>query len=171
MIKILAIFEIFSTFTPMNTNMVEIERKFLVKKEALDSFDNLIEITQGYLTKNENGSVRIRIEKDLSGNEIALLTSKTKLDDNPMSNYETNDLITISTAKRLIEKFSNSLIKKSRHIKYFGGMKWEIDKFHFPNPDLILAEIELDSADEEFELPDWIDKEVTGQSEYYNANM
>ena len=34
-----------------------------------------------------------------------------------------------------------------------------------------MAEIELESEDETFEIPDWIDKEVTDQEKYYNSNL
>ena len=37
--------------------------------------------------------------------------------------------------------------------------------------DLIIAEIELASEDEQFEKPDWLGEEVTGDPRYYNANL
>ena len=36
---------------------------------------------------------------------------------------------------------------------------------------LVLAEIELGSEEEIFDKPEWIGEEVTGQTQYYNANM
>jgi len=34
-----------------------------------------------------------------------------------------------------------------------------------------VAEIELESEDETFELPPWIGEEVTGRKEYYNSAL
>jgi CYTH domain-containing protein len=35
----------------------------------------------------------------------------------------------------------------------------------------VIAEIELDTEDQVFDLPDWIGKEVTGNKKYYNAYL
>lgn len=153
----------------MNNNMLEIERKFLVKEGAIEGSEDYIEITQGYLTKNENGSVRVRIERSKDGFSNAYIMSKTKIDD--MSNQETVDRISLENAETLIKNFTIKVIKKIRHIKVVDGFLWEIDVFHEPNNGLVLAEIELKSADQEITLPDWIDREVTGDPQYYNSNM
>jgi CYTH domain-containing protein len=46
---------------------------------------------------------------------------------------------------------------------------WEVDVFHGDNEGLVMAEIELSSTDEEFEMPAWAGDEVTGDVRYYNA--
>lgn len=48
---------------------------------------------------------------------------------------------------------------------------WEVDEFLGNNVGLIVAEIELTSEVESFNIPAWIDKEVTGQEKYYNSNL
>lgn len=48
---------------------------------------------------------------------------------------------------------------------------WEVDKFLENNKGLIIAEIELQSEDGHFTLPDFIAREVTGEEKYYNANL
>lgn len=48
---------------------------------------------------------------------------------------------------------------------------WEVDFFLEENEGLVLAEIELNSIDEEFEKPEWILQEVTGDKRYYNNNI
>jgi adenylate cyclase len=155
----------------MNKNMLEIERKFLVKPSAIENYSSRISLTQGYLMKNEFGSVRIRIEQTVNLTSVprAYLMSKTKVDD--MSNYETVDEISVENAKRLIDTFCSRVIRKLRHIVIVDGKKWEIDLFKSPNEGLLLAELELESVDETFTLPDWIEREVTGEAAYYNANM
>jgi adenylate cyclase len=63
------------------------------------------------------------------------------------------------------------LIEKTRYTLSFGGHVWEIDEFSGDNQGLVMAEVELTSADEQVELPPWIGKEVTGDRRYYNASL
>lgn len=149
--------------------MLEIERKFLIKGDKWDAPDDFIEITQGYLTKNDKGSVRVRIERKMGESPIGYIMSKTKVDE--MSNQETVDEISVRNAETLINTFASKIIRKTRYFKIVDGFLWEIDYFHEPNNGLLLAEIELNSKDQKVDLPDWIDREVTGESQYYNANM
>ena len=39
------------------------------------------------------------------------------------------------------------------------------------NEGLVMAEVELASEDEAFEMPDWAGEEVTGDPRYYNVNL
>ena len=50
-------------------------------------------------------------------------------------------------------------------------MTWEIDEFHGVNDGLVVAEIELESEDQQFEKPNFIGEEVTGQVKYYNMML
>ena len=52
-----------------------------------------------------------------------------------------------------------------------AGRRWEIDVFHGANDGLIIAEVELPSADAEVTLPPWAEAEVTGESRYYNSAL
>lgn len=149
--------------------MIEIERKFLVKRGAIDNTTaRYIDITQGYITKNEKGSVRVRIETPCDDTARSYIMSKTKIDG--LSNYETVDEISLNNAQLLIANFSTKVIKKRRYLHFIDGFLWEVD-FFFQPTEFVLAEIELTSADQKFSLPEWIDREVTGESAYYNANM
>jgi adenylate cyclase len=49
------------------------------------------------------------------------------------------------------------------------GRFYEVDEFYGDNEGLVMAEIELGSADEEFEKPQWLGREVTGDRHYYNS--
>jgi CYTH domain-containing protein len=46
-----------------------------------------------------------------------------------------------------------------------------VDEFHGENEGLIVAEIELDDENEEFEIPSWLGKEVTADYRYLNSNL
>jgi adenylate cyclase len=56
------------------------------------------------------------------------------------------------------------LIKSGDHII-------EVDEFYGANQGLVIAEIELNSEDEEFDKPAWLGKEVTGDQRYYNVYL
>ena len=47
----------------------------------------------------------------------------------------------------------------------------EIDFFAGRHAGLILAEVELNSSDEQIILPEWISKEVSHDSRYFNSNL
>ena len=51
----------------------------------------------------------------------------------------------------------------------FGGKKFEIDEFKGENEGLILIEIELENIEEDFERPEWLGNEVTGDFRFYNS--
>ena len=64
-------------------------------------------------------------------------------------------------------------VSKRRHVVPVGARVWEIDVFL--DRSLMLAEIELKSADEEVSIPEWLApyvvREVTDESEYVNARL
>ena len=63
------------------------------------------------------------------------------------------------------------LVEKLRYKIEYQGFIWEVDEFRGDNEGLIFAEIELAAPDQEFALPDWIGREVTGDPRYYNSNL
>jgi CYTH domain-containing protein len=63
------------------------------------------------------------------------------------------------------------LLEKDRYILEYKGYTWEVDEFHGMNEGLVVAEIELDSEDEDFKKPTWIGEEVTGDARYFNVNL
>lgn len=144
----------------------EIERKYLVNKEKW----NLIEkpqkhfYRQAYLLNELGKTIRVRItESDayltIKGDSVGAIR--------PEFEYK----IPKSEAEEMIEKFSVSEISKIRYKITYKGKVWEIDEFLGNNSGLILAEIELNSETENFELPDCIEKEVTDDRMYYNSNL
>lgn len=63
------------------------------------------------------------------------------------------------------------LIEKTRWHYDYKGHLWEIDEFSGENEGLIVAEIELTSEIEQFDRPDWLGQEVTGDPRYNNASL
>ena len=52
-----------------------------------------------------------------------------------------------------------------------SGLEFEVDEFYGDNEGLVIAEIELPSEDHEFNAPNWVGKEVTGDTTYYNSKL
>ena len=146
---------------------IEIERKFLVKnldfiKES--SSKKLIE--QGYLSKDPNRIVRVRII-DNKG----FLTFKGKSFDGGTSRVEIEKEISIKDANELMKLCIPSIIRKVRYIINKNNLVFEVDVFQEHNKGLIVAEVELDSKKEKIIKPNWLGKEVTGEKKYYNSQL
>lgn len=144
---------------------LEIERKFLVADQSFRELaTSQIHIKQGYLSRDADATVRIRI-----ANDNAYLTVKTRNDGCVRNEFEY--AIPADDAEAMLAICKGFVIDKTRHIVPFGGHTWEVDEFHGALDGVTLAEIELPSADAEFQTPPFIGKEVTGQPEYYNSNI
>ena len=142
----------------------EIEKKFLLKndnwrKNAIGTF-----YRQGYLSSQKEHTVRIRI----SGEE-AFLTIKGP--SQGASRLEFEYSIPASDANEIMALCKKPIIEKTRYIVFHNGLKWEIDEFEGINKGLLLAELELKHENQSFDLPDWAGEEVTGNPDYYNANL
>lgn len=146
---------------------LEIERKFLVKNNAFkDQTLRSHYIVQGYLSKDPERTVRVRII-DKEG----WLTIKGKSNAQGTSRSEWEKAIPLEDAKQLLVLAIDVPIEKIRHIVPFENFTFEVDEFLTNNKNLLLAEIELPSEDTSFPRPDWLGEEVTGNPSYYNATM
>jgi adenylate cyclase len=61
------------------------------------------------------------------------------------------------------------VIDKIRYLVKSGEHIFEVDEFYGENEGLTVAEVELNSEDELFKKPHFIEKEVTGDIRYYNS--
>ena len=145
----------------------EIERKFLVKNNSfVDEAYEKRRIVQGYICADAGRSVRVRIR----GNE-GYLTIKSATNERGWSRYEFEKPISLEEAEELMKLCLPGLIDKVRHYVKAGNHVWEVDVFHGENEGLIVAEIELESEEESFELPSWVGQEVSGDAKYYNSML
>lgn len=146
----------------------EIERKYLVTSDCYKQMAVArYHIRQGYISREKTGTVRIRIT-----NEQAFLTIKGKPAAGHFARYEWEKEIPLHEAEELMKLCQGTIIEKTRWIiPTHEHLKWEIDEFHGKHQGLTLAEIELSSEKQSFEIPDFIGKEVTDDPRYYNANM
>jgi CYTH domain-containing protein len=145
---------------------MEIERKYLVKKEVWQLFDKPAgeKIIQGYLSTDINKTIRVRL-KGSSG----FMTIKGKTDN--ISREEIEFPVPAGQVMEIIEKFSEGVIDKIRYTLSCEGKIWEVDEFMDDNEGLLLAEIELQSEDESFDLPEWVGPEVSHDIRYFNSNL
>ena len=147
--------------------MIEIERKFLVKaydyrKEA----HRKTKIIQGYLTKDPKRTVRVRIREDQG-----FLTIKGMSSEDGLSRFEWEKEIPLNEAQELITLCLPTVIEKTRYEVTYKGVLFEVDEFEGTHSGLVLVEVELNSTEDIFEIPKWVDKEVTGDKKYYNSYL
>lgn len=143
----------------------EIEKKFLISNDNWRNLGKGKEYCQGYLNSEKGRTVRIR-----TIGENGILTIKGPSVDGAKLEYEYE--IPYLDALEMLEKLCHKpLIKKTRYKIEHKGFIWEVDEFMGENDGLLFAEIELEDLNQVFEKPDWIGKEVTSDSRYYNANL
>lgn len=147
--------------------MIEIERKFLVKSKeySVDAISKEV-IKQGFLNTDPERTVRVRIK-----GSSAFLTVKGKSSENGTSRFEWEKEIPVEDAEELLKLSEDTILNKTRYRIPFANHIYEVDEFHGEHQGLVLAELELQSEDEEFEKPDWLGQEVTGNVQYYNSQL
>lgn len=142
--------------------MIEIERKFLVKLDQWPRSDDYILMRQGYLAQQGDLICRVRQK-----NEQFYLSIKARIDN--LSSYDYEYPIPQQDGKTMLEKLCDSAaVSKTRHLVKQGDLMWEIDEFHGANDGLVVAEIELPSANHPFEIPEWLAEEVSDDKRYTN---
>ena len=144
----------------------EIEKKFLVKSDFKEFVTKSQRITQGYLSSVPERTVRVRIK-----GEKGFLTIKGIGNKSGASRYEFEKEISIDETKELLNICEPGMIDKTRYIVKVGKHTYEVDEFYGDNEGLTVAEVELNSENEEFEKPNWLGEEVTGDVKYYNSML
>lgn len=144
----------------------EIERKFLLSNDSWRATAAVgVLFRQGYLSTEPERTVRVRLE-----GALGKLTIKGKTVGCTRSEYEY--AIPPDEAAELLDSLClQPLIEKTRYRLEYAGQLWEVDEFHGINAGLLIAEIELAAADQDFVVPDWLGAEVTADPRYYNANL
>ena len=142
----------------------EIERKFLVNRELFKPNDEGEYIAQGYISSTPERTARVRIKK-----HRGYLTIKGKNVGISRSEFEYE--IPEKDAEELLKLCEPTIIVKRRYIVDVDGSRWEVDIFEGDNEGLIVAEIELESEESSFNKPDWLGKEVSMDTRYYNSNL
>jgi len=144
---------------------LEIERRFLIKNDNWKEFiTKKIYIEQGYLSKSlDDWIIRIRF----TGNEFKIALRKHI---KGFTNFEFEYSIPRSDGETIMSNLSNT-IKKERFYLEVEKKSWTIDSFKGNNYPLEIAEIELSDEEEDFLLPSFISKEITGLTHYSNFSL
>ena len=143
---------------------VEIERKFLVDSKSVPDSGEEIPIIQAYLCAEKDRTVRVR-----KAGERAFFTIKGEM--KGISRKEFEYEIPPEDAEEMIRMAVGHPVEKVRRIVFHNQDRWEVDFFSGLNEGLVVAELELEKADEEFEKPSWIKEEVSGQLRYQNSQL
>jgi CYTH domain-containing protein len=142
----------------------EIEHKFLVTGDPWRDYPG-IRYLQGYLSVAKHAVVRARV-----GGGKGFITIKGAASGPTRLEYEYE--IPESEAREIIERLCGSqIVDKTRYRVPVGACTWEVDEFHGRNSGLVVAEIELQFAGQEFEKPDWIGDNVSEDPRYSNAML
>lgn len=145
----------------------EIERKFLVKNKSFIELSHHHEsFKQAYLNSDPERCVRVRLT-----DATAFLTIKGESSDDGLVRFEWEKEIPVEEAQQLLMLCEDFAIEKTRYYVKNGRHTVEVDVFEGANDGLIMAEIELSAADENYVKPDWLGEEVTGHVQYYNAAL
>jgi len=148
---------------------LEIERKYLLRglPPAVEQAPSA-EIDQGYLPGNE---IRERVRRVRGPSEVRFV--RTLKAGAGIERIEIEEETTEAVFLAMWPLTRRRRLRKRRFEVDADGQTWEIDEFK--NRDLVLAEIELDSEDDDVAFPDWlapaVQREVTGEPEFQNINL
>jgi len=144
----------------------EIERKFLVSGTGWQAAaERSVSMRQCYLARTDSAAIRVRMV-DASK---AYLTIKSAVAGATRDEFEYE--MPVEDARHLVTLRTGLLLEKRRYYVPLGSAMWEVDVFEGAHKGLVIAEIELASANAPFERPDWLGEEVTGVHRYYNAYL
>jgi adenylate cyclase len=144
---------------------IEIERKFLLQGDAWrGQVQRSAYMAQGYLG-GTRASVRVRVSGDAAWLNIKSQTrGSTRLEfEYPIPRADADVL--------LAQLADGPVVSKTRHYVEIDTHVFEIDEFDGANQGLIVAEVELGRADEDFPRPPWLGLEVTEDLRYYNLSL
>jgi len=149
---------------------VEIERKFLVKNGSWkDNIIHAVQMRQAYFPTTGGITARIRII--IGQTSSAVLTLKGRREGS-FSRPEFEYQIPVEEGLEMMDLMCDRIVSKIRHkVEADDGNIWEVDVFDRANDGLVVAELELDSEDQKFQLPSWVGREVTSVSKYSNASL
>lgn len=144
---------------------VEIERKYLVINDEWKANAEPTRLVQSYIQSAPGTVVRFRI-----AGKKAFFTLKGKTEGISRLEYEYE--IPVSDAEEIIDRLCDKpYVSKIRNKVVFAGKTWEVDVFDGVNEGLVIAEIELKSEDEQYELPPWAGADVSDQPKYRNRYL
>lgn len=155
----------------MSQEPLEIERVFLLSRLPDLPPHEAVRIEQGYLPDDGAAGVEGRVRRSTKGGQVRCVhTVKKGLG---LVRTEVEREIPVLEFERLWPSTAGRRIVKTRHKVKEGDLTWEVDRFD--GLDLVLAEVELPSADTPVTPPAWlaphIVREVTEDPSYRNYEI
>ena len=144
---------------------LEIERRFLIKNNKWRQFIiNQVPITQGYLSSNnDEWIVRLRSE-----NKQFKLALKKHIVNSTSLEFEYS--INKNEGNQILSNIKNKIVKERFFLK-INEQNWVVDIFQDLNAPLKIAEIELNSEQEQIIIPNFISREITGIKMFSNYQL
>jgi CYTH domain-containing protein len=148
----------------------EIERKFLLSAlPRMPDPAKVFEIDQGYLP-GARLVERLRRQRDSSGQTKYYRTVKIGVGIQRMELEEETDAKTFEHLWLLTD---GRRLRKRRYVVPQGDRYWEVDEFL--DRELVLAEMEIPTAETEIAVPDWLRpvlvRDVTGERKFTNRSL
>lgn len=147
---------------------IEIERKFLVRNDSWKELSHYnFTVVQGYFLGSALGVVRLRLKE---GRPFVTFKGQAEVG---AYDIEHPYPATPEEVTKILS-MCDGVIEKTRYmVKHHVNPKltWEVDEFLGANAGLVVAEMEIPSLQQRFDLPDWVGEEVTGDERYFNANL
>jgi adenylate cyclase len=151
---------------------IEIERKFLVTGDGWRAqAREVTAMAQGYLNDLavlDSGAMKASVRVRIAGDAAYLNLKSRELGH---TRQEFDYPIPVEDARALMALCTGGTIDKRRHYVEHQGHVWEVDEFLGDNAGLVVAELELEHADETYARPDWLGREVTDAARYYNLAL
>ncbi len=119
----------------------------------------------GRINSDDGNTIRVRI-----AGATGYFTLKTQTIGISRDEFEIR--IDLDQAKRLLDQVCNQpQVEKMRSRIAIDNLVWEVDEFLGSSLGLIIAEVELKSADQVVVLPDWVGEEVSSDRRYFNSYL
>ena len=152
---------------------IEIERKYLLSHVPDEArVGRRVAIDQGYIPGARVHERIRRVTVRRAGKLHQLYYRTIKLGEG-IARTEIEEETTAAIFEAMWPLTKGHRLRKVRFAVDVDGHTWEIDEFR--NRDLVLAEIELKSEDEEVEIPEWLEaavqREVTLEPAFQNINL
>jgi CYTH domain-containing protein len=144
---------------------LEIERRFIVTGDVRHLCRDGDRIIQGYLPADGPQTVRVRLRGDtgfltIKGPRQGCVRVENEWEIDPHLAWQV-----------LCWSCSGAILRKTRYCIRHAGFDWELDVFEGRHAGLVIAEVELASADQPVSLPDWVGPEITGDRRYSNSSL
>jgi adenylate cyclase len=151
---------------------IEIERKFLLGGDGWrDTVSESERMAQGYLVSAQalhDGTARASVRIRRAGERAWLNIKSAQLG---IERAEFEYPVPVADAEQMLADLCDGVVEKIRHHVIVDGVLFEIDEFFGENAGLVVAEVELPTADAAFPRPAWLGREVSHLARYYNVNL